>query len=181
MGLNLNVYKEFVNSHFPFLRIINGDAVFSEDTTFNVIDFNTGWVIRDYGDAIELYASGEYESSVGVPMSPIILDQIRIVSEVMRLVIDKKWKHIEFISGTSMLQSILWLESKRCGIVLKGYEPSEKELGWYEEIKKYACQNKIPFDECVAKENPPSQRVDNLIDDLEKLILKYKYKADCQS
>jgi hypothetical protein len=51
----------------------------------------------------------------------------------------------------------LWMETKRYGIVLKGYEPSERELGWYKEIEEYARRNRMPFKKRVIKESVPSQ------------------------
>lgn len=44
------------NNSFPFLQVINSDAVFSEETSINFVTASTGWVIHDYGDAISVAA-----------------------------------------------------------------------------------------------------------------------------
>jgi hypothetical protein len=44
------------DNSFPFLQIINSDAVSYEEGTINFVTTSTGWTIHDYGEAISLSA-----------------------------------------------------------------------------------------------------------------------------
>ena len=153
----LDIYKGFVNANFPFLRIINHDAVFADETPYELIHSFFGWTIYDYGDSIEIRSPYE-ESGISEPMALMLREQIMVVSEMMELVANKKWKTIELVDGTRILQFILWVETERYKLVLKHYKPNEKELTWYNEIKEYALQNQIPFNKSVIKEDVPLQK-----------------------
>jgi hypothetical protein len=157
--MNLDLYKGFIDSHFPYLRIINSHAVFMDKMSCKIINsIVSGWTIHDYDEAIEIRSPYE-EKGISEPMVLMLKEQIRVISEVMELVAyDKKWKAIELIEGTRMLQFILWVETVRYKLALRGYEPTVKELTWYSEIEEYACRNNIPFNKRVIKEDVPSKK-----------------------
>ncbi len=54
--VNATDIEYICNNSFPFLQIINSNAVFDEETSTKFITTSTGWVIHDYGDAISVSA-----------------------------------------------------------------------------------------------------------------------------
>jgi hypothetical protein len=48
--------KHVCDSSYPFIQLINSNAVFAEETPINFITTSDGWVIHDYGDAISVSA-----------------------------------------------------------------------------------------------------------------------------
>jgi hypothetical protein len=51
------------DNSYPFLQVVNSDAVFTEETSIDLITASTGWIIHDYGAAISVSASHDMHST----------------------------------------------------------------------------------------------------------------------
>ena len=123
--------KYICNNFYPFLQVINSDAVFSEETKVNFVPASTGWTIHDYGEAISTSAPKNSDGNSR------ILAQYQTMADVATLIAAKRWAAVELISGTQKMQSFLWIELKRYDLELKGYEPSDNDKKLSERLKKH--------------------------------------------
>lgn len=137
---------------YPFLQVVNGDAVFAEETTVNFIPTTNGWVIHDYSEAISVAAPHEAKRSNEMAA------QIVVVSEIANLIAKKGWVVVELITGTPMMQFLLWLETKRYGLTLNGYTPSEIDTQRYDLIIKRTKASGLPWAKQVFA---PAKSLDN--------------------
>jgi hypothetical protein len=85
--------------------------------------------------------------------------QIAAVAEVVRLAVTKGWTSIELIAGTSSMQRLLWIESKRYpSLTLKGYEPSDSDQKCLERLKKRAEDSGLIWEKQIQK-NPTDELI----------------------
>lgn len=115
--------------YYPFLQLVNSNAIFTEDTSIKFIPSSAGWIIHDYGEAIS--ASAPHDPKAKVYHSSSVIGQITTASEIANLISTKNWEEAELIAGTLMMQRFMWIASKQYGFELKGYTPTpgdEKRL-----------------------------------------------------
>lgn len=120
------------NSTYPFLQIINSEAVFAEETPVKFITTSTGWVIHDYGDAISISAPHNLKKSAKIANA---------VNEVVSLIAGKGWTKAELIGGVERTKRPLWIGLQRYGIELTGYEPSGDDKKCLERWMKIVKNN----------------------------------------
>jgi len=143
-----SVDVEYVCDNFyPFLQLINSEAVFSEETSIKFTTTSTGWVIHDYGDAI---STSLPHTTKGKERGGT-MGQIAAASEIANLIATKGWAAVELIAGTPMMQRFLWIESKRYGFDLKGYEPDAGDEKCYERLMKSAKANGIAWEKRIPE------------------------------
>ena len=156
--LHANV-EYLCNNLYPFLQLVNVNAVFTEETMVNFIPASTGWIIHDYGEAIstsavhgvkpkkkdEASGDGEGGGSGGIG------DQIITVAEIAHLIAEKGWSAVELIAGTKMMQRFIWVESKKYGFGLSGYAPDANDEKCYDRLVKNAKVNGLIWEKHVAK------------------------------
>ena len=122
------------NYKYPFLQLINANAVFYEEFPLKFVTASTGWVIHDYGEAISIAAPHELAQA----SASNIINQAKTVEEVAKLIVAKEWSEVELVGGTTMLQRLIWVESKKCNFALLGYTPSASDEKCYERLAKRA-------------------------------------------
>ncbi len=123
---------EFVcNKRYPFLQVINSDAIFAEEATINFITTANGWLIHDYGDAVSVSAPHNEKKQEGSTA-----EQTMVVMVIADLIATKGWQAAELIAGTKKMTFFLWIYSKRFGFELKGFDPTEEDEKKRERIMK---------------------------------------------
>lgn len=122
------------NYKYPFLQLINANAVFYEELPLKFVTASTGWVIHDYGEAISIAVPHD---SVQAGASNIV-NQAKTVEEVAKLIVEKEWSEVELVEGTTMLKRLIWMEAKKFNFTLLGYTPSASDEKCYERLAKRA-------------------------------------------
>src|SRR3972149_7571634 len=162
--LHANV-EYLCNNLYPFLQLVNVNAVFTEETMVNFILASTGWIIHDYGEAIsasalhgkkpkkkdEASGDGEGGDDGASGGSGGIGDQIITASEIAHLIAEKGWSAVELIAGTKMMQRFIWVESKKYGFALSGYTPDANDEKCYDRLVKNAKVKGLIWEKHVAK------------------------------
>jgi hypothetical protein len=123
------------NYFYPFIQLVNTDAVFSTELPLTFVQASTGWVIHDYGEAISAsapYSAKQQKTSSG------ILDQAKTIEEIGKLIAAKGWGSVEAIAGTQMMKRFTWIEARRSKIELLGYIPSVSDEKCYDRLAKRA-------------------------------------------
>lgn len=153
-----NDVKYLCNNVYPFIQVVNTDAVFTDETTLTFIPIANGWIIHDYGEAISAAAphdiAGRESGSVGAAAtapSPVVSGaeisaQIAVAEEIAKIIAEKGWKSAEFISGTDKMFRFLWIEAKRYGIEIQGYTPTPADERCYSRLEKNAQKAGIAWD-----------------------------------
>lgn len=145
---------------YPFVQLVNANAVFTEETSINFITTPKGWVIHDYGEAISVARPHEVVAKKDLTdttkeHSNFCIDgskggQMAAINEVAALIATKGWIAIDVIAGTKMMQRLLWIESKRYGFGLNGYIPGESDEKCYERLLKHTKANGVIWEKQVA-------------------------------
>jgi|GEM_PF-2930996 len=148
------------NRVYPYLQVVSSYSTLSDELSIKFIPVgNTGCVIFDYGDALSTsasygtnakQASGEKWKN-GCSMS----NQMAVVSKVASLIDERKWGGAELIYGTPMMKRYLWIESKKYGFELTGYEPSDDDKKCLDRLMKQAKDRGLVW----SKELSEEQRV----------------------
>lgn len=125
------------NNYYPFVQLINSEAIFDEEVQIKFITTSFGWTIHDYGDAISTSASHDIKNRMGSDTTK----QIDAAYEIAKLIATKGWTAIEFIAGSALLQHLLWITSKRYNFQIKGYAPTAEEEKCCERLKKHLKAN----------------------------------------
>lgn len=123
------------NYFYPFIQLVNADAVFGEELPLNFVKASTGWVIHDYGEAISAsapYLAGQQRSASSLS------DQAKTIEEIGKLFAAKNWTSVEVIAGSPMMMRFAWIEARRCKIDLVGYTPNASDEKCYDRLAKRA-------------------------------------------
>jgi hypothetical protein len=113
------------DNYYPFLQLVNSNAIFTEDTSIKFIPSAAGWTIHDYGEAIS--ASAPHTPKTKVYHSSSVMGQTTTAFEIANLISTKNWEAAELIDGTPMMRRFMWLASKQYGFALKGYTPNTSD------------------------------------------------------
>ena len=165
LGSELHANVEYIcDAFYPFLQLVNVNAIFTEETTINFVTASTGWIIHDYGEAISTSAphdakpkkkdgssSGDAGSSGGGSGSSGIGSQIITVSEIADLIAEKGWAAVELIAGTKMMQRFIWIESKKYGFDISGYSPDANDERCYDRLVKHFKDNGLVWERTPVK------------------------------
>ncbi|MEI8054652.1 MAG: hypothetical protein WCH10_01460 [bacterium] len=127
--------KYCCNSFYPFIQLVNADAVFGEEQPLTFVKASTGWMLHDYGEAIS--ASSPY-SAEQQKTANSVLDQAKTVEEIGKLIAAKNWVSVEVIAGSPMMKRFVWIEAKRSKFDLIGYEPNASDEKCYDRLAKRA-------------------------------------------
>jgi hypothetical protein len=133
--------------NYPFIQIINPDAIFSEENKTNFL----GAGIHDYGDAI----SAAFPHNKTTKQSQGLW-QINTTAEIAKLIVAKEWGAVEIIAGTETMTRMLWVELKRYGLDFKEFEPDDKAQKCYERLMKHAKDNGLLWEK-TAPEKPADE------------------------
>jgi hypothetical protein len=136
------------NNNYPFLQLINTNAIFGEESPVKFITASTGWVIHDYGEAISVSAP---HSLRGDTSNVSIMEQAKIAEEVAKLIAEKGWHAIELIAGTNMMKRFMWIESKRIKFTLNGYTPTANDEKCHDRLLKRAKDMRLVWEHAVIK------------------------------
>lgn len=124
----------FCNCTYPFLQLVNVNAVFGEELPLNFVTAPTGWVIHDYGEAISTAAPHVAEQK----SANRIIDQVKTTEEIAKLIVTKGWTSVEIIAGTREMKRFIWIEAKRYKFDLIGYTPSVSDEKCYDRLAAHA-------------------------------------------
>lgn len=148
---------QFLLDHYPYLRLINTEAMMISQSDAKFIQVSSGWTVHDYGDALAaspgelLFGGGPWlpmpgeesdeeggEGDKGLkPGKGTIVNQAFLTaSEMIDIAIEKGWAGAEIIDGHRLMQWAAWVEAKERGFALDGFEPSEKEQEKRERVRK---------------------------------------------
>ena len=114
------------NYIYPFLQLVNPNAVFSDEIEIDFINTSNGWIIHNYGEAISCSIPHELEDGT-TPKVMTLADQRIVASEIADIVAKKGWEGSELIEGTRIMKSLFWIESKRYDLDFSGYTPTDEE------------------------------------------------------
>lgn len=139
------------NCKYPFLQLINANAVFEEDLPLNFITASTGWVIHDYGEAISVAAPHySVESKEVQGNNSNIINQATTVEEIANIISNKGWAEVELISGTSMMKRCVWMEAKKFKFTLIGYTPSTSDQKCFDRLAKRAKDMGLVWERAIS-------------------------------
>jgi len=123
------------NYFYPFIQLVNANAVFGEELPLAFVKASTGWVIHDYGEAIS--SSAPYSAEQQRAVSGV-LDQAKTIEEIGKLIATKGWTSVEVIAGSQMMKRFAWIEAKRYKFDLIGYTPNASDEKCYDRLAKRA-------------------------------------------
>lgn len=154
-----NDIKYLCNYVYPFIQVVNTDAVFTEETTLTFIPLANGWIIHDYGEAISTAVphdmKGKKSGSTGaaavapgqVVAGSEISAQIEAAAHIGKMIAEKGWKSAEFIAGSDLMRRFIWIESKRFGFeISKEYTPTVADERCYSRLEKHAQKVGVAWD-----------------------------------
>jgi len=118
---------------YPFMQLINSNAVFFDNQKIEFIKLSNGWTVHDYGQALSVAAPHDVSQKHAIIHSSI---QAKIMQELAKIILEKTWATVEVIAGTTTMKKYLWVESKRAKFELIGYTPSESDTKSYERLAK---------------------------------------------
>lgn len=124
----------YCNFSYPYIQLINTNAVFAENMSLNFIQASTGWVICDYGEAISTALPHSLEQKKNISG---VTAQAKTAKEIADLITTKGWTSIEIITGTAIMKRFIWIESKRAQFDLSGYTPNTNDEKCYDRLSKY--------------------------------------------
>ena len=75
----------------------------------------------------------------------LIKEQITTAAEVADLIATKGWEAVEVIAGTKTMLRALWIELKKYGIELKGYNNDASDEKCYARLMQQAKTNGLPW------------------------------------
>ncbi len=148
-GLASNGNVEYICDHsYPFIQLVDSNAVFSEGQTLNFLTTPNGWVIHDYGEAISVSAphTAKQQANEQVIKSNT-MDQATTAEELAKLIAKKGWVSVEIIAGTKMLKRFLWIESKKYKFELAGYDSGASDEKAYARLAKRAKDMGLPWEQ----------------------------------
>jgi hypothetical protein len=132
------------NYIYPFIQLVNSAGNF-EGGVVHFYQSRAGWTIHDYGDAISTSAphildakAAEEGGDEGGKSGSGTNDQAITIEDIARLIIDKGWASVEIVAGSELMQKLLWVESKRYGFNLNGYDPSDNDKRCYDRLAERA-------------------------------------------
>ncbi|HVV69832.1 MAG TPA: hypothetical protein VHE99_12530 [Gammaproteobacteria bacterium] len=141
---------EYLLRLYPYLQMINSEAVWEEEIIPRFKRAPSGWVIHDYGQAMST-SPGKYLFGPGNPElkeeegggsetgAGTIITQTYITAEAMiEFAMEKGWPGVEIVSGTPFMQWAAWMAALNKNYTLVGYEPTEKEKKKRERILRLA-------------------------------------------
>ncbi len=134
---------------YPFVQMINSEAVWEETVIPQFSKAPCGWLIHDYGQAMSVsrgnYLFGdahpeltdEDEGGEGGDADGTVTKQTFDTAEAMvARAIDKGWAGIEIIAGTDFMKWSVWVAAQIRGYTLLGYEPNRQEKEKYERVRR---------------------------------------------
>lgn len=124
---------------YPFIQLINSNAVFFDSQEIKFIKLPNGWIVHDYGQALSVAAPHNGDQKYTIIHSSM---QAKIMQEIAKIITQKEWTAVEIIAGTNTMKKHLWVESKRAKFELTGYTPSEADQKSYERLAKLSSDNK---------------------------------------
>jgi hypothetical protein len=89
---------------------------------------------------------------VQMPIRNIAKERIATASEVAALIAAKGWRSAEVIAGTKSMLRLLWIELRRYGIDLKGYEQDADDERCYDRLMKHVKSSGQPWEKKVSEE-----------------------------
>jgi hypothetical protein len=122
------------NFSYPFVLLVDGGTVFGEKLPPKLITASTGWVVRDYGNAIS--ATAPYAKKLKKDATSVLI-QAKTAEELMRLVVKKGWTSVDLLGGTQIMERFVWVEAKIAEIDLIGYTPSANDEKCYKCLAQY--------------------------------------------
>lgn len=139
---------------YPFLQMVNSEALFENYEKPKFITAKNGWVIHDYDDALSsspgefLYGKGEKEEDEGGEGSggavesagTIIKQMVDAAMAMVEIAVEKKWKGIFLVDGTELMKWAAWYAAQEKGISLTGYEPDEEAKRKRDRIRKHLIE-----------------------------------------
>jgi hypothetical protein len=147
---------EYVCNHsYPFMQIVDSDAVFAEGQELNFITTPSGWVVHDYGEAISVsipHMSEHQNKENQSNYNPIV--QATAAEEIAKLTAEKGWLSMEIIAGTQTMKRFLWMESKKAKFDLVGYTPSESDEKCYARLAKRAKDMTLEWERAPVQPKP---------------------------
>ncbi len=72
-------------------------------------------------------------------------EQIATAAEIADIIAAKGWENAEVIAGTKSILRYLWIELKKYGIELKGYDNDANDEKCYARLMQYAKTNGLPW------------------------------------
>ncbi|CAL7959437.1 conserved hypothetical protein [Gammaproteobacteria bacterium] len=142
------------NYFYPFIQLVNTNAVFDEELPLTFVKASTGWVIHDYGEAISTSAPYLAEQQ---KTASSILDQAKTIEEIGKLIATKGWISVEAIAGTQMMKRFVWIEAKRSKFDLVGYVPSASDEKCYDRLAKRAKDMGLIWEHPIKIKPPQSE------------------------
>lgn len=137
-SVSVNDNQNLCDNVYPFMQLINSNAVFFDNQKIEFIELSNGWIVHDYGQALSVASPHDISQKHAIIHSSI---QAKIMQDIARIVIEKAWAAVEVIAGTATMKKYLWVESKRAKFELSGYTPSESDIKSYERLAKLSKNN----------------------------------------
>lgn len=138
-SVSTNDNQNMCDSVYPFVQLINSNAVFFDNQEIKFIQAANGWSIHDYGQALSVAAPHNDNRQYAI-IDPSV--QAKIMQEIAKIIMQKEWTAAEIIAGTEMMKKYLWIESKRSKFELSGYTPSESDEKSYKRLEELFKKNK---------------------------------------
>ena len=140
---------------YPFLQIVNTNALFLDEVVPQFIKAKNGWVIHDYGDAISsspnnLYSSADYHSLLSLinglddnkdeeggegseTLKPegkgtIIKQAHDTAQEMVELCLQKGWPGIKIVAGSPVMQWAAWKTAEEYGMEVLGFTADKQAV-----------------------------------------------------
>jgi hypothetical protein len=157
-GLVSDADVEYLCDHtYPFIQLVDGNAVFSEGQELNFITTSSGWVIHDYGEAISVsFLHTLEQQNKDSKSGSNTINQATVAEDIARLIAEKGWISVEIIAGTPMMKCFIWMESKKANFDLVGYTPSASDEKRYAHLAKRAQDMGLTWDRPPIKKAEPN-------------------------
>lgn len=138
-SVSVNDNQNICDNVYPFVQLINSNAVFFDNQEIKFIQTPQGWSIHDYGQALSVAAPHNNNQLYAIIDSAV---QAKIIQEIGKIIMQKEWTAVEIIAGTAVMKKYLWIESKRAKFELAGYTPNESDEKSCKRLEELFKKNK---------------------------------------
>lgn len=129
---------------YPFVQMINSEAVWEETVIPQFSESPCGWLIHDYGQAMSV-SRGEYLYGDSHPhlrdkaadsSGTVVKQTFDTADAMVAKAIEKGWAGIDIIAGTDFMKWSIWVATQIRDYPLIGYEPTKQDREKFERIRR---------------------------------------------
>ena len=141
LNRTLKLIKPFIEGHWPFLYLISDQNIgysIKDGQEIKSVVTRGGWELVNHGDAISAIALSEGEINPSIGINPVReVNQYRAAVKAIEIALENGWTGLGWAGGTELVGGYLWVEAKRRGLEMEGYQATLEDERRYELLKRY--------------------------------------------